>query len=79
MKFECPNCGQPFDGLAVQEINCSTCHYKFNPRPPREQFSRKALKGNYAVVCRSARRSSERPKVYGNYLVGFRVALTPQS
>ena len=39
MKFCCPNCGQPFDGLAVQEVECPTCHRTFNPRPPQQRVS----------------------------------------
>ena len=44
MKFNCPNCGQPFDGLAVQDIKCSTCNHKFNHRPPHQRVSRTTLK-----------------------------------
>ncbi len=39
MKFNCPNCGQPFDALAVQEIECPTCHRTFSPRPPQQRVS----------------------------------------
>jgi len=44
MKFNCPNCGQPFDGLAVQDVECPTCHCKFNPRPPHQRVSMADLK-----------------------------------